>query len=1470
MVKVDVYSKAFYRIAILIVMSLMLTTSQFNGSADAAEPTVFNSDELSLQWEVTQTDFVPGVAIFLQGSLTSESLSSLHLGQGLPGQRIEIEIVLHLEGGVTQTQTPTYQAVTGSNGQFTARPRLTFPTTHTVVAHYRPAGQNNYPSASSSTLTVVPATRTLTINFEGNGSGDVVFEGTECDPVCNTFPKTFTCSSTCTHTMLAGTDVNLSPRPAPTSAFMAWTEFCQPGERVCKVHLERDASVRARFDESALGVGAGANHACIILLQRSVKCWGSNESGQLGDGTTNSSSDGVTVTGVNNALSLSAGTHHTCSLIAGGTIDCWGRNSSGQSGDGPSGPNLSDATGLSAGALHNCALVHDGTVWCWGDNSEGQLGTDPILTTSSSTAIKVALPGLAISIAAGGAHSCALIVNGKVSCWGANDHGQLGIVTTEKVVVPVTASALSSVKAIATGGAHTCALNVTGAVRCWGDGSKGQLGDGSTSDRFTPTDVKNLTGKPESAENTQAAIQIAAGKTHSCALLGNGNASCWGDNSKGQLGDGTKDQRKVPTLVKGLIGGKLLSLGTDHSCVFAGDGIVQCWGSNAMLQLGPVGQDQGLHPAISSLALRDKTFSAGDRHACSVVTDGSVRCWGNNTSGQTGNDTDKDQPSPVVPVGLGQVESVAAGGDHTCALQVDARIQCWGKNSFGQLGRAISSSSSPAQITGSVRAAQLSAGGSHTCAIKDGVISCWGANTSGQLGSNSNQAHSSDPVTVDLIDTAASVAAGSVHTCALLGNGTVACWGNNVVGQLGTTGGDNPSPQVVSNLKGVSALVSGGDHSCALLSSGSVACWGSNEFGQLGAAALEVCSGIPCSPTPTSVELPVPAVGLAAGGAHACALLTDGQLRCWGANGSGQISEEASGNQFDATKTAFSVTAIASIAGGEANGEAGYSCALSPGGLLHCWGDNVDGQLGNGSTDDTLPIPTDVKELSDATEISSGAGHTCGLEGGALFCWGINSQGQVGDGTSGNKRSSPEPVIEISGTIAVSAGGRDNYAHTCAIDGDGKLLCWGDNQWGQLGIGSTESRVTPTVINLAGASDISTGEEHTCAIANSALDPASKSVWCWGLNSIGQLGVQDSNQERELQPKEVVLPGTPLEVSSGGAHTCARVVTATGAEAWCWGSDQYGQLGDGIQNRAVAGVDLVQVPGESGGEAPSRIVGLQNVESLSMGSNHSCALLVDRSLWCWGNNTYGQVGIPASGDLVVTKPVLVLTAVESADAGAEHTCARITDGSVVCWGLNTNGQLGDGTTDARGANVQVTGIRGAKAISAGLRHTCTILFDGRIRCWGHTVALGADLDLGSPRIRRETHEYRGSSLLHPCEEIQGSNGGPAGLGRVCLAISGADRAIRVEISDRGRIEPGSGDLRSEVGGVIDFYNARRERISSQKFCNSVDVEAPNSAVEASVELYEGSGLFPFGTQASMCRTASVPTMGTITLDITYG
>jgi alpha-tubulin suppressor-like RCC1 family protein len=392
--------------------------------------------------------------------------------------------------------------------------------------------------------------------------------------------------------------------------------------------------------------------------------------------------------------------------------------------------------------------------------------------------------------------------------------------------------------------------------------------------------------------------------------------------------------------------------------------------------------------------------------------------------------------NPVVEGGLTGINTIRAGESHTCVLFNNGGMRCFGLNDNGQLGYGntfdVGDDEKPSDRQDLALlglASRISVGGHHTCAVLDtGLMRCWGKNTYGQLGYNTKLSVGDGEAIasygyVNVGGPVRKVAAGYEHTCALLEDGNVRCWGRNNFGQLGlantTDIGDDEQPYRASlvELDGTAKdIVAGGYHTCALMTSGSVRCWGYNAYGQLGLGnAYSGNNSIGDSEVPASV--PPVAVGgnnvlqLSAGLHHTCALLDTGNMRCWGHNGSGRLGYGSSPGELHAPTEDVDVGGqVLQIAAGES-----HTCALLSTGAVKCWGNGANGRLGYGKTDPKYTPDDASVYLDDATafQITAGGDHTCALlSTGAARCWGLNTSGQLGRGDKTTIGDTESPTRE--------------------------------------------------------------------------------------------------------------------------------------------------------------------------------------------------------------------------------------------------------------------------------------------------------------------------------------------------------------------------------------------------------------------------------------------------------------------------
>ena len=748
------------------------------------------------------------------------------------------------------------------------------------------------------------------------------------------------------------------------------------------------------FSDATLA--AGVYHTCAILDNGSISCWGYDGEGQLGNGQF---SDAVYVPepvlwGVNSsagltAMSISAGESHTCVLAFnsyGSGVSCWGSTTQQQASaswwsNGPLeepsslitlGSQYIQPVALDSGTEHSCAVLSDGNLTCWGSNNMGQIGASPSQIPSTSPQysnfVDMSSFGHVKAIGLGGDHSCAIVVNGSVACWGNNSVGQLGRGYTNAYdSVPWYVQPFGQNRkaiAIDAGGNTTCALLNDGSVSCWGAGDMGQLGNNNTADFNSPQEVSSFPGN-------QDAVSVAVGRLHGCVLLSDQNMSCWGDNVVGQLGNNNTTNSTTPVLVQSVNGAAkpvALSLNGYHTCALMDDGNSACWGYGLLGTLGDGEPFSSTPVSVDVISSPIVGVGAGGWHTCAALTNGSVACWGGNSNQQSGSFHPASDPLATFIQGYDSNRSasvVRTGRYHTCAVDDSGGVMCWGRGAEGQLGNGGTSSSRlPVNVslpTGA-KAIDVALGGSHTCALlTNGSVMCWGDGTMGELGAGWATTSSLTPVFTSALGSSArsgvSISSGGYHTCVLLDDGSVVCWGYNGWGGLGTGSyTDMFVPTFVNSLGSGSSTtatsIDGGyGHTCAITNVGAL-CWGKADSGQLGDGQAQYNRATP--QTVGSFGTGVSALNITAGWQHTCASLSNGNISCWGGEELGVLgpttpsSTSVPGPQFNLSTNGTILNLTSYNA---------HTCALTSNNESWCWGLGSSGQLGDGVSADRF-VPT--------------------------------------------------------------------------------------------------------------------------------------------------------------------------------------------------------------------------------------------------------------------------------------------------------------------------------------------------------------------------------------------------------------------------------------------------------------------------------------------------------------------------------
>ena len=671
-------------------------------------------------------------------------------------------------------------------------------------------------------------------------------------------------------------------------------------------------------------------------------------------------------------------------------------------------------------------------------------------------------------------------------------------------------------------------------------------------------------------------LRLSAGWAHNCAVRSDDTVMCWGDGSSGKLGAGGYQDSATPLIVGSATDWQSVAAGQSHTCGVRQNGTLWCWGSNSDYVFGTNVLSSTNVPLQVGSDTDWRLVSSGYRHSCAVKETGELYCGGWNLDGEVGVGS-----SSLWVENYGQVGAdanwwfVSAGDGHTCGLKGIGELWCWGDNGSDQLGDPmLDEEDQPVRIGTETTWQYLSAGRYYTCGIKQGALLCWGSGYQGQLGTG-GASNVPVPTQIGSATNWTEVSAGSAHTCGLRG-GELYCWGGNTFGQLG----DGTTVQRLNPLKvGTGsdwAHVSVGEgHTCAQKNDGSYHCWGHDQSGALGDGS------VPGALVPTRVDMTNSWVAIATGAAQTCGVRSDQTLWCWGANNDGQLGNGATLPAQTPTQSGFSTDWTSIHTGPD------FFCSIKTDDSMWCWGNNWLGMLGDGSRT-SRSNPTRIGGSATWSSMNGGSQHSCGTQlNGTMWCWGRNSNGQLAQDPALTESLVPVQVGTATDWEQTSVG---RYL-SCGIRG-GQLWCWGDS-------------FATTVTQIGTDADwrqISIGEDRLCAVKDT------NTLWCW-------------DPTRNQMPN-LVVSDTDWDVVDAESEDHACAIKADGS-LWCWGDNDYGQLGDGT---TIA-------------KTTPNPIGSATWLSVTTGGGtfggHTCGIQMDGSLWCWGNDESGQLGL---GDVWVTAP----------------------------------------------------------------------------------------------------------------------------------------------------------------------------------------------------------------------------------------
>ena len=1010
-------------------------------------------------------------------------------------------------------------------------------------------------------------------------------------------------------------------------------------------------------------ISSGYSHAAAITVDGLMYAWGANNFGALGDGTTTNRSSPVIISSGTSWAQVAAGTSFTAAISSLGGLYTTGAGANGVQGNSATTTNRSSPTQvgtsswskIAAGTSYVMGITVNGTLYSWGLNSVGQLGLGDVTARSSPVAVG---SSSWVSISAGVSTSYGKLLGGTIYGWGDNTSGQVGVGSqvTAAYSSPVQIGTSSWVQ-LGLGGVYANAgraINSAGQAYSWGSNQQGMLDNGRVGIIWnTPT----LNALSTTSWSTVAASPDGGSTGFTAAIDVNGGLYIWGINTNGVIGDSTTVNKSSPIKL-GTSSWSAVACGEGHILAITSLGALFTWGLSTSGQLGN-GSTSSTTSRSSPVAVGTSSWvqvAAGLSHSHAIRTGGSLFGWGLNSSGQVGDSTITTRSSPVA-VGTSSWSKISASPSGTAGILSTGLLYQWGLSTFLTYPTGLASASSPIQIgvsAGVISWSQVAAGYSNVLGIDTtGGMWVWGGATYG-FGSGFNL------VTPTQINTSSwsQIAASQFSVAAITIDGGLWTWGVNTYGTLGDgTSVDKSSPIKIGTSSWTKVFAGPYAYNVfGTLTNNILYGWGYNANGSLGDNTTVSKS----SPVQLAGAVATSSWSLVSSANEVTVGLINGALYAWGLNSTGRLGltdvVPRSSPVRVGTSSWASVAAGASGTVGTISGQGGFG-----------WGRiNVPGATSNRSS----PVYVNSLSYASMAQVLAAADGFFAVDStlSNLFYWGFSTAVYTNQVTVST--SSPVQISSDTNWSGLAASRLAAYATKTT----GALYAWGANEYGQLGLGDTFTRISPSQI---GSSSWSAVVSHCDATHAVAISADGSSMYAWGLNSFGQLGNGSTSNRSSPTLVASSYTGTGFNDVAVGSNFTAFISNIDNS-LWVWGSNTQGQHGDG---------------GVTSKSSPVQVMVGKSWYAIAAGTTFMTGEGSDLRIWGWGTGTSGQLGNNAvtnrsSPVLAVSVPVNPLGIfVTSTAAGYIDYDVSVVEAWT--YGSNNNGQLGQGDTVSRSSPTMI-------------------------------------------------------------------------------------------------------------------------------------------------------------------------------------